>query len=76
MTLTIRPATLDDLPALLHGNSALAHETESKTLHETTLRRGLEATFADPNKGFYTVAESEGRVVGHMLITLDRKSVV
>jgi GNAT superfamily N-acetyltransferase len=71
MTLTIRPATAADLPSLIAGNTALALESEGKTLSEPTLRAGLEATLADPHKGFYTVAEAEGRVVGHMLVTFE-----
>ena len=71
MALTIRPATRADLPALIHGNAALALETEGKTLHEPTLRAGLEAALADPHKGFYTVAEDEGKIVGHMLVTVE-----
>ena len=71
MTFTIRPATPDDLPALIHGNAALALETEGKTLHEPTLRLGLGAALADPHKGFYTVAEADGKVVGHVLVTFE-----
>ena len=71
MTLTIRPATRADLTALIHGNTAIALETEGKTLHEPTLRAGLSAALADPHKGFYTVAEIDGRVVGHLLVTFE-----
>ena len=71
MTLTIRPATPTDLPSLIAGNTAIALETEGKKLDEPTLRAGLGAALADPHKGFYTVAEAEGRIVGHMLVTFE-----
>ena len=71
MTLAIRPATPADLPALIHGNSALAWESELKKLDEPTLRLGIQNLLGDPHKGFYTVAESEGQIVGHMLVTFE-----
>ena len=71
MTIAIRPAEVADLPALLHGNTALAWETERKTLDASTLRRGIENVLNDGHKGFYTVAEIEGRIVGHMLVTFE-----
>ena len=71
MTLAIRPAAPADLPALIHGNSALAWETERKKLDGPTLQRGIENLLRDPNKGFYTVAEDDGKIVGHMLVTFE-----
>lgn len=71
MTLAIRPAAPADLPALIHGNGALAWETERKKLDGPTLQRGIENLLRDPNKGFYTVAEVDGQIVGHMLITFE-----
>lgn len=71
MTLAIRPATPADLPALIHGNTSLAWETERKKLDDPTLRRGIENLLSDAHKGFYTVAEVDGRIVGHMLITFE-----
>ena len=71
MELAIRPAQLADLPALLHGNSALAWETERKQLDHPTLSLGVEHVLNDAHKGFYTVAETDGRIVGHMLVTFE-----
>ena len=71
MVIVIRAAGLADLSALVHGNTTLAQETEGKTLHEPTLRLGVENLLHDPHKGFYTVAEVDGQIVGHMLITFE-----
>ena len=71
MSFAIRTATLGDLPNLIHGNSALAWESEQKKLDETILCLGLENLLRDPHKGFYTVAEHEGQTVGQMLITFE-----
>lgn len=69
--IAVRPAEAADLPALIHGNGALAWETERKTLDAATLRLGIENVLNDRHKGFYTVAEYDGRIVGHLLITFE-----
>ncbi len=71
MELAIRPAELIDLPALIHGNSALAWETERKKLDGPTLSLGIDRVLNDAHKGFYTVAETDGRIVGHLLVTFE-----
>jgi GNAT superfamily N-acetyltransferase len=71
MSLTIRPATSADEDFIVAANMALAFETESKRLDEFILRKGVRAIFADPHKGFYTVAERDGQVVGQILITFE-----
>jgi ribosomal protein S18 acetylase RimI-like enzyme len=32
---------------------------------------GVQAVFDDPNKGFYVVAESDGRIVGGLMVTFE-----
>jgi len=71
MSLTIRPATSADEDFLVAANAALALESEMLRLDEPTLRKGVRAILADPHKGFYTVAERGGRVVGQTLITFE-----
>jgi GNAT superfamily N-acetyltransferase len=71
MPLTIRPATPADEDFIVAANAALALESENIVLDEPTLRRGVKAILADPHKGFYTVAERDGRVVGQILITFE-----
>ena len=53
----IRKARKDDIDALIGFNEAMAFETEGKKLFTGTLRKGVEAVFDDPQKGFYLVAE-------------------
>lgn len=67
--LVIRHGTLADLEALVHGNQALAHETEGKELDTPTVRQGVMAVLQSPEKGFYLVAEVEGEVVGSLMVT-------
>ena len=70
-TLAVRPASLADLDAILHGNLELAEETERMRLDPATLRAGITALLEDRAPGRYWVAEHEGRVVGQLLITYE-----
>lgn len=70
-SVNIRLANPQDADALVAFNQAMALETEGKTLTEDKLRPGVEAVFSDANKGFYVVAESEGRIVGGLMITFE-----
>ena len=60
--IAIRPATLDDLPALVTWNAAMAQETESKQLDRDVLAGGVAAVFEQPRRGFYLIAERAGAV--------------
>ena len=71
MTLTIRRATPADAPVLVAFNAAIAWETEHKRLDPAVLAAGVGAVLADPARGFYTVAERGGEVVGQMMITYE-----
>lgn len=71
MSMTIRRATAADEAVLVEFNAALAWETEHKTLRPDVLTAGVRAVFADPAKGFYTLAELDGRVVGQMMVTFE-----
>ncbi len=71
MSLTIRRATPADEDVVARFNAALAWESEHKRLDEPTLRRGVRAVLADPHKGFYTLAERGGEVVGQVLVTFE-----
>jgi GNAT superfamily N-acetyltransferase len=70
-SISIRPATLVDLDSLIAFNAAMAQETENKRLDLAILRAGTEAVFAEPQRGFYIVAECCGRVVGCLLVTYE-----
>jgi GNAT superfamily N-acetyltransferase len=71
MNLTIRRATPADAAIVAEFNSLIAIETESRTLDASLLRKGVEALLADPSKGIYFLAESDGRVVGQTMITYE-----
>ena len=71
MSLTIRRATAADEPVLVAFNTAIAWETEHKKLNPAVLAAGVRAVLADPARGFYTVAELDGEVVGQMMITFE-----
>jgi len=69
MTLRIRPPTAHDVQTLVTFNQRLAWETEAKHLDPDTLRHGVQAVLADPQRGQYFLAEQAGQVVGQLLIT-------
>jgi GNAT superfamily N-acetyltransferase len=71
MELKIRRATATDEGVLVAFNTAIAWETEKKRLHLATLTAGVRALLNDPHRGFYTVAEVAGEVVGQIMITYE-----
>ncbi len=73
MTITIRPATIDDAKAIASYQIAMAMETEEKTLLREVVEPAVRAVFEDESgaKGFYLVAESDGTTVGSLLVTFE-----
>jgi len=71
MSITVRPATADDADFLAHGNAAMALETEHKRLDPAVVGAGVHAALADPAKGRYFIAESDGRRVGQLMFTYE-----
>ena len=71
MDLTIRAATPADAETVVEFNAALAWESEGKRLHGPTLTAGVQSLLCDSTKGFYTLAERDGEVVGQTLITYE-----
>jgi ribosomal protein S18 acetylase RimI-like enzyme len=69
--MNIRRAKESDAPALVEFNQSMALETEGKTLDPQILQSGVEAVFHDEKKGFYVVAEEDGRIVGGLMITFE-----
>ena len=69
--LGVRRATLQDLDVLVEFNSAMALESEGKTLDRRRLGDGVAALFDGDDRGFYLVAEAEGGVVGQLLVTYE-----
>ena len=67
--ITVRKAIRADLDTVIQFNLALAWESEGRSLDLARLRTGVEAVFNGDGRGFYLVAEMDGRVVGQLLIT-------
>ena len=68
---TIRAATLEDVDALVTFQLAMAEETEGKSLDPDLLHAGVASVFQSMDKGFYIVAEVEGRIVAGLLVTYE-----
>lgn len=71
MNHTIRTGTLKDLETIAAFNSAMAEETEGMSLQKHIIVPGVEAVLNDPLKGFYLLAEDEGRIIGQLMITFE-----
>jgi len=71
MEFAVRPARPTDAEAIVDFNARLAQETEHLTLDPGLLSLGVNAILADPAKGRYWVAETDGRVVGQLSVTYE-----
>ena len=71
MDLSVRLAAPSDVSIIAEFNAAMAKETEEIELNRERLRKGVEALFADPSKGLYYIAESNGIIAGQMMITYE-----
>lgn len=69
--ITIRKASREDAEFLVRGNAQMALETEGISLDLDRLRDGVHGVFDEPSRGFYLVAESEGKRVGQLMITYE-----
>ena len=69
--IAVRPATDADALTIAAFNVAMAHETEHKMLDATTVNTGVRGLLSRPEYGFYRVAETEGRVIGCLLVTFE-----
>ncbi|MFC1654703.1 GNAT family N-acetyltransferase [Myxococcota bacterium] len=67
--ISIRRARPEDAEVIAANNRAMAKETEDKHLDEKTLQTGVNEALSNPQRGFYLLAEKDGRVVGQTLIT-------
>jgi ribosomal protein S18 acetylase RimI-like enzyme len=65
----IRDAVADDCETIAGFQEAMALETEGKPLGATLIRDGVSNAFADPDKGFYLLAETDGTVAGSLFVT-------
>jgi ribosomal protein S18 acetylase RimI-like enzyme len=71
MTLHVRAAVAEDWPTIVEFNCLLAAESEGKTLDRSVVEPGVKALLADPRKGRYFVALSEGQIVGQLMHTYE-----
>ncbi len=69
--INVRRAEPGDAIHIIGFQQSMALETEGKTLDESLISAGVDAVFADPDKGFYLVAETGGTVVGSLMITYE-----
>lgn len=72
----IRRAILTDLPSIVHFNTALARETEHRSLDARILHSGVQALLQDPAKGWYAVAQKSPEnnplaIIGQILVTFE-----
>jgi GNAT superfamily N-acetyltransferase len=70
-TISLRNAQAEDLETIVAFNMSLASETEECALDYDTVRAGVAAVLSNENLGTYYMAESEGEVVGQLMITLE-----
>jgi GNAT superfamily N-acetyltransferase len=71
LIINIRRASLTDLVTIVKFNAAMGYETEELPLDLIVLRKGVHNILSDESKGFYVVAELEGKVVGQTMITFE-----
>jgi GNAT superfamily N-acetyltransferase len=69
--ITIRDARPDDAAIIAEFNTRMAMETEERPLAPDLINAGVAAVLHDAAKGRYWVAESNGDVVGQLLVTYE-----
>ena len=67
----IRRAAKADADTIVTFNAEMARETEDLALPRKRLTNGVNAMFDDSAKGFYVLAECDGKVVGQAMITYE-----
>ena len=63
-----RKATISEAEIIVQFQIAMALETENIKLDYNTCKKGVEAVFQQPSKGYYHVIEVQNEVVGSLLI--------
>jgi GNAT superfamily N-acetyltransferase len=66
-----RTASVNDIPAIVQFQLAMAQETENLQLDPQLCSKGVRAIFDNPDRGVYYVGEINGIVVGSLLITYE-----
>jgi ribosomal protein S18 acetylase RimI-like enzyme len=71
MSMSIRPATQEDMARIILFNQAMARETEGRELDRRKLSKGVERLLKQPARGRYFVAEQDGEIIGQLMITTE-----
>ena len=71
MKIIVRKARPADAATITEFNRLMAEETEHRSLDGTVLRAGVNALLEDESKGLYYVAETDGGIVGQLMITYE-----
>lgn len=71
MSVTIRPAEMEDRDRIVLFNQALAKETEGRALDRSRLTDGVTKILSDGARGRYFVAEANGEIVGQLAVTVE-----
>ncbi len=71
MKLTIRDASPDDATVIAAFNRGIATETEGHDLDPALIGRGVQRILSDRSLGRYWVAETDGAVVGQIMVTYE-----
>ncbi len=69
--INVRYSTAAEASRIAAFNKVLAMESEGLALDEKTVAAGVTALMGHPDRGFYLVAETEGHVVGCLLVTYE-----
>ena len=67
----IRPGEQRDIETLTRFNIAMARETENKRLSHDVASSGVRQMLGHPEWGFYVVAETDGFLVGSLMVTAE-----
>ena len=68
---SLREGIPGDAEIIAAYNSAMAEETEGKSLDPDVIGPGVQSLLEDSSKGRYWVAEAGGRVVGQLMVTYE-----
>jgi GNAT superfamily N-acetyltransferase len=71
MNISVREATLPDVPIIADFNVRLARESENLALDPARVETGVRAMLTDSAKGIYYVAEIGGVMAGQLMITYE-----
>ena len=69
--ISIREGTPTDAVLISKFQQHMALETESKTLDQNTVLKGVENVLISSDKGFYIIAEVASEVIGSLMVTFE-----